>query len=162
MVDQPKAKNSSARVLMWLFEIFAAIILLVDAAARPLYKPLLNWFANLTIIHRFEAWVATLPRFLILVFFAVPFIVAEPLKVFAVYLIAIGMVVSGVVLMAVAYLVSFLVVERIYHAGRDKLLTYAWFKWGMDRVVFVRDLLLSVRDAALLRVRAWMGFRSPE
>jgi hypothetical protein len=75
---------------------------------------------------------------------------------------AIGMVVSGVVLMALAYLVSFLIVERIYHAGRDKLLTYAWFKWGMDRVVFVRNLLLAVRDAAMIRARSWLGFRSPE
>lgn len=149
-------------MVMRLFEVFAAIILIVDAVARPVYRPLLEWFANLAMIHRFEAWIATLPRFVILVFFAVPFIVAEPLKVLAVYLIAIGMVVSGVVLMAVAYLVSFLVVERIYHAGREKLLTYPWFKWGMDRVVFVRDLLLAARDAALVRVRSWLGFRSPE
>lgn len=161
-MNHPQPKNIVVRMLMWLFEVIAAVILMVDAVARPLYRPLHNWFANLTLIHKFEAWIATLPRFLILVFFAVPFIVAEPLKVLAVYMIAIGMVVSGVVLMAVAYLVSFLVVERIYAAGREKLLTYAWFKWGMDRVIFVRDMLLAVRDAALLRVRAWLGFRSPE
>lgn len=161
-MNQLQTKNLIVRILMWLFEIFAAIILMVDAVARPLYRPLLNWFASLTVMHRFEAWIATLPRFLILVFFAVPFIVAEPLKVFAVYLIAIGMVVSGIVLMALAYLVSFLIVERIYHAGRDKLLTYAWFKWGIDRVVFVRNLLLAARDAAMLRLRSWFRFRSPE
>ena len=161
-MNQPQPKTPLIRILMWLFEVFAAIILTVDALARPLYRPLLRWFSNLTIIHRFEAWITTLPRFLILVFFAVPFIIAEPLKVLAVYLIARGLVVTGIVLMGVAYLVSFLVVERIYHAGRERLLTYPWFKWGMDRVVFVRDLLLAARDAARLRVRGWLGFRSPE
>ena len=44
----------------------------------------------------------------------------------------------------------------------EKKLTYAWFKWGIDRVVFVRNLLLAARDAAMLRVRSWFRFSSPE
>jgi hypothetical protein len=67
--------------------------------------------------------------------------------------------VTGVVLLVLAYLVSFLIVERIYEAGREKLLTYWWFAWAMAQIVKVRNLLLAFRDRLLARLRQ---ARSPE
>jgi hypothetical protein len=142
-----------------LFEVAVGSILLIDAIARPLYRPLLDWIAARRIIHRFEAMIKPLPRFVILVLFGVPFAVAEPLKLLAVYLIARGLAVTGVVLLVLAYLVSFLIVERIYEAGREKLLTYWWFAWAMAQIVKVRNLLLAFRDRLLARLRQ---ARSPE
>lgn len=161
MAEQP-AKNPLWRVLLWLFEVVVGAILLIDALARPLYRPLLDWIAERKIIHRFEAMIAPLPRFVILVLFGVPFAVAEPLKVFAVYLIARGLVITGVVLLVFSYLVTFLIVERIYEAGREKLLTYWWFAWAMGHIIRVRDFLLAFRTRIMVRVRAWLQqTRSP-
>jgi hypothetical protein len=42
-----------------------------------------------------------------------------------------------------AYLVSLVVVERIYHAGRAKLKTIAWFAKLMDWLTGIRDRLLA-------------------
>jgi hypothetical protein len=162
LAEQP-VKNPVLSVLLWLFEVAVGFILLIDAVAWPLYRPFLDWLANRQIMHRFAAMIAPLPRFAILVLFGVPFAVAEPLKLLAVYLIARGLAVTGVVLLVLAYLVSFLIVERIYEAGREKLLTYWWFAWAMTQIVKVRDLLLAFRAKAMVRVRDWLRqVRSPE
>jgi hypothetical protein len=158
LAEQP-ARNPVLSILLWLFEVVVGFILLIDAIARPLYRPLLDWIAQRQIMHRFAAMIAPLPRFVILVLFGVPFAIAEPLKVFAVYLIARGLVVTGVVLLVFSYLVTFLIVERIYEAGREKLLTYWWFAWAMAQIVKVRDLLLAFRARIMARLRQ---ARSPE
>lgn len=156
MADQPQ-KHIVWRILTWLFEAVAAIILLLDAIARPLYRPLLDWIAAREIMHRFVALVAPLPRFAILILFGVPFIIAEPLKVFALYLIARGLVITGILLLVFSYLVTFLIVERIYEAGKDKLLTYRWFAWAMTQIGRVRDVLLAIKARIAARARAWLG-----
>ncbi|RYE72459.1 MAG: hypothetical protein EOP19_30515, partial [Hyphomicrobiales bacterium] len=50
-----------------------------------------------------------------------------------------------------AHLMSFVFVERIYHAGREKLLRYRWFAWIMGQIVRVRDNVLG-------RVRATAAY----
>ena len=50
---------------------------------------------------------------------------------------------AGLVVTAFAHLMSFVFVERIYHAGREKLLSYRWFAWIMGQVVRVRDKVLG-------------------
>ena len=158
MTDQPPKKPTS-RLLLWPFQVVVAFILLIDAIARPLYRPMLDWIATRQIMHRFAAAIRPLPRFLILVLFAVPFAVAEPLKVFAVYLIARGLVITGIVLLVFAYLVTFLIVERIYEAGREKLLTYWWFAWVMGIIGRVRDMLLAFKTRVMIGVRSWLQKR---
>ena len=62
----------------------------------------------------------------------------------------------GVVLFVLAYFVTFVVVERIYAAGRDKLRTIGWFA----RLI---DWLFNFRDRVLAWVRAtqaWAFFNA--
>ena len=143
-------------MLLWPFRIIIAIILLIDEVARPLYRPLLDWIATWRIMERFTRAIGSLPRLMILILFAVPFAVAEPLKLLSLVLIARGRVTIGILLLVFAYLVTFLVVERIYHAGRDKLLTYPWFDWAMRQVVQVRKLLADFGNETFARLRAWL------
>jgi hypothetical protein len=136
--------------------IVVAVLLLIDELARPAYRPILDWIATRRFMERFAAAIAPLPRFVILVLFAIPFAIAEPLKLLALLLVARGLVVPGIVLLVLAYLVSFLVVERIYHAGREKLLTYWWFAWAMKQIVLVRNIMVAFRDMTLRTMRAWL------
>ncbi len=158
-MTDPSPKKPVPRFLLWPFQAVVVFILLIDAIARPLYRPLLDWIATRQIMHRFTAAIRPLPRFVILVLFEIPFAIAEPLKVFAVYLIARGLMVTGVVLLVFSYLVTFLVVERIYEAGREKLLTYWWFAWAMTIIGRVRDMLLAVKARAMAGVRSWLRKR---
>lgn len=154
-MNQPK--KSPLRHVTLPIRFLIGLVIVADAAARPVYRPLLNWIASWKIMEAFEAFVARLPRFAILILFAVPFAVAEPLKVFALLLMASGKVVVGLPLMIFSYLVTFLLVERIYHAGREKLLSYGWFAWAMGYVSQVRERLVEFRNEALSTVRGMIS-----
>lgn len=136
--------------------VLTAFVLL-DEIARPFYRPLAAWIASLRIVARAETAIARLPRLAILILLAIPFAVAEPLKIVGVIMIGRGQVAAGLAVLALAYLASFLLVERIFHAGRDKLLSYAWLAWGVAVLADIRNRLLGwVRtSAAWRRAVAW-------
>lgn len=141
----------AAQRVRHLFLLFAEALIIVylalDAFAAPLFRPLIRWFSKLRFVIRLQDVIAALPPYAILVLLAVPFAIAEPAKLFAVILLATGHVIVGVVIFVLAYFVTFVVVERIYSAGRDKLRTIGWFA----RLI---DWLFDFRDRVLAFVRA--------
>lgn len=139
------------RVLTGTGRVLVAVPLVVEALARPAYQPLLRRVSQLAILRRVERWVATKPRWLILLILAVPFLGVEPLKVLGLIWIGEGLLLRGLGLLAFAYGASFVLVERIYHAGRDKLRSYRWLALCIDVAVGIRDSVL----ASLRATRAW-------
>ncbi|WP_281039188.1 MULTISPECIES: hypothetical protein [unclassified Rhizobium] len=148
--------NSRLKTIL-IFPLRAIIVfaLILDGIFRPLYRPIIKAISGLTFIRRLENRIAGLPRFAILLSLAVPFAIAEPMKIVGLFLIAQGTVKTGLVLIILAHLATFLIVERIYHAGREKLLTYAWFAWIMRYVRFAR----SFYDRAKSSVLNWLRLR---
>lgn len=144
-----------ARLLLLPLEALLTLLIVLDELARPLYRPLLRWVATWRLMHRLEAWVAARHRFTILVLLAIPFAIVEPLKVLALLWIGRGAVVPGGILLAFAYLAGFVLVERVYSAGRDKLLTIGWFAWLMGVVTGVREAVSAwARQTAVWRLAA--------
>ncbi|HYP58745.1 MAG TPA: hypothetical protein VEQ35_10760 [Beijerinckia sp.] len=139
----PEGERQSGlrRVLLWLAESLVIFYVALDAIIVPLFRPFLRWFAKLWLVIRFEEFVATLPAYGILVLLAIPFVIAEPAKVYALYLLGTGHVTIGLVTMAGAYLLSLVLVERVYQAGRAKLKTIGWFAKFMNWLVQFRDQL---------------------
>lgn len=132
-----------ARGLLALLRAAITVFVILDEFLRPLYRPLLRRLAELRIMRRLEETVAALPRPLVLLALAIPFAIAEPLKLFGLLLFARGQFWAGLIVTAFAHLMSFVFVERIYHAGREKLLSYRWFAWIMGQIVRVRDHVLG-------------------
>lgn len=128
-----------------------AVPLLAEALARPAYQPVLRAVSRLAFLKRLEHWIAIKPRWLILAVLAVPFFGVEPLKVVGILWIGEGLILRGIGLLAFAYGTSFVLVERIYHAGRDKLRTYHWLAVSLDFVTGIRDAVL----ASLRKTRVW-------
>jgi len=87
--------------------------------------------------------VARLPRFVILVLLLVPLAIAEPLKIYGLLQIGQGHLVRGVLILALAYLASFLLIERIYDAGKSKLMTIGWFAWVINFIAWIRAAILD-------------------
>lgn len=145
-------QSKTKRLIEVAFNAAAAFIIVVDGIARPLYRPILDWASTVDLFRKAEAKIAAMPRPAILLLFAVPFAIAEPAKVLALLWIADGSLVSGILLLAMSYLATFLVVERIYHAGKHKLLTYGWFAWCMRQLSVVREHMASAKG----RVRAYL------
>lgn len=158
----------SERPSIWSWPAEAAVVVYValDGLVGFALRPVNRWLSSLAIIERLGAWIASLPAYVVLFLLLVPFAFAEPAKIFALYLMGTGHVVSGLILIVIAYLVSLLVVERLYHAGREKLHTIPWFARLMDWLTALRDRFLDwARATAAWRaarrlvedVKAWFG-----
>jgi hypothetical protein len=82
--------------------------------------------------------------------------VLEPVKPVGLYLIASGNVIDGTVLIGLGEIAKITIVERIFHAGRDKLMTIPAFAWSYERVMSLRAYLqtLAVWQVMLKVVRA--------
>ncbi|WP_262332376.1 hypothetical protein [Bosea sp. BH3] len=147
--QDPREKSLPARLALGIVRAVLTVFIILDEIARPFYGPLVRWFASLRLVHRLEEAVSRLPRPLVLLALAVPFAIAEPLKLVGLVLMARGAFWPGLIVLGLAHLASFLIVERIYEAGREKLLTYAWFAWIMGLVTRLRDRVLGwVRASA--------------
>jgi hypothetical protein len=151
-----RRRRSPWQLLLLPLRLIIAILVIISEIARPVYRPLVSWFASLTIVKHFSEFIGALPRGVILVLFVVPLAIAEPLKIYALVVIARGHVISGLIIIALAYLMSFLLVERLFHAGRDKLLTYAWLRWIMDRVQIVRIWVAEIKEGIVMTMRGWL------
>lgn len=116
--------------------------------------PVWRWIAALRPLRLLSEWVATLPRWGVLLTLSAPVAISEPLKLGGLYLIAQGQVRSGVVFQIVGHALSILLVERIIHAGLPQLLTWRWFAWGWGWYEAIRasiarwPLVVATRDAA--------------
>ena len=103
--------------------VFAALYFLIDAIFFSLIRPLGTWFSKLPVFRWVGSWVRSLGPYPTLALFAVPLIVLEPVKPVGLYLIASGNVIDGAVLIGVGEIAKITIVERIFHVGRDKLMT---------------------------------------
>lgn len=128
-----------------LLVVEAIVILYValDSFVLPLFRPLLRFLARLRLFKRIEALIASLPPYAILVVLAVPFFIADPAKVYGLFLMGTGHFLSGLAIFVVAYLVSFILVEQIFHAGEAKLRTIGWFAAVLDWLFRLRDKVLA-------------------
>jgi len=125
--DRPANTSWLSRILNPLAQIAVAVYLVLDSLFRTLFRPISRWLAKLGLVIRLEALIARLPAYCVLALLALPFVIAEPAKIYAIYLITSGHVMAGLVLLIAAYLVSVLVVDRIFTAGKAKLVTIPWF-----------------------------------
>jgi hypothetical protein len=73
---------------------------------------------------------------------AVPFMFAEPLKLAAVFIFGSGHLLAGLIVMLCAYVVSALIVERLFKIVKPKLLTLSWFVIIWKKVVDARRTAL--------------------
>lgn len=139
--------------LGFLFRLLCAVVILLDELVRPLYRPLIARIAALRIMHAFERWIAARSVWTILVLLAVPYVTIEPLKFVALIWIADGWAKGGTALLLFAYLVSFVLIERIFAAGRPKLMTLRWMAWIIDTANSVRARLVAALRLDLFRAR---------
>ena len=131
----------------------AVLIVVVWLALDDLFfifvRPIVEALSRLALFQRLGALIRRLPPYAVLVLLAIPFVVVEPLKVLALYLIATGVVIRGVLLLIAAYFVSILTLDSIYKAGETQLMKIGWFAKLIGWIVELRDWALGwVRSTA--------------
>jgi hypothetical protein len=159
MPPEQKERNILRDGLLRIAQALVFVYVVLDAIVAPLFQPLLRWLASIRLVQRLEAAFAHLPPYLILALLLIPYVSAEPAKIYALYLVGTGHLITGAIVMAVAYLVSLVLVEQVYQAGKSRLRTIAWFAVALDWLFDFRDRLVNWMKAtpawsAFLRLRA--------
>lgn len=160
-------RDSFARRLLRLPLVVAvALYFFLDDVVLAAVRPVVAWLAGLRLFERLSAFIHGLGPYPSLLLFAVPFLALQPPKLIALWLIATGRFQVGFALLIASYLVSVVLVERLFHVTRDKLLTIAWFARLYHLVVRLRDWSFAIvrataawQAAAALaaRIREWAG-----
>jgi hypothetical protein len=109
--------------------VVAALYFVVDALALSSLKPLLRKIANLKLFKFIAPWIASLGPYPTLALFVVPLVLLEPIKPFSAYIIGSGHFLFGVLVLVLGEVLKITIVERIFHIGRDKLMTIKAFAW---------------------------------
>ncbi|MDZ4362860.1 hypothetical protein [Brevundimonas sp.] len=142
------------RLLLIPLDLVVGLVILLDELVRPLYRPLIAWFASLRLVARLEAAIGRLPPYGALVALAIPFAIVEPLKLLGLLFLARGAFMAGIVTTAIGHLAGFLLVERVYHAGRAQLLTISWFARIMGWIDAIRQAVIGRIKASAAWQRA--------
>lgn len=140
------------RILKPITYILAAIYFLVDALFMAVALPISRWLARHFEFKRLRAWIKSLPPYPSLALFSVPVIILEPIKPVAAYLVATGQFLSGVAAFVGCELLKLVLVERLFHLTRDKLMRIPAFAWGYGKFIEMR--------AWLQATEAWRAIRA--
>jgi hypothetical protein len=88
---------------------------------------------NQKIPMNFRGWIASLGPYATLALFSVPFIILEPAKPAAAYLAVKGHTFTALGLFVLSELLKLLVVERLFAASREKLMSFRVLAWAYRR-----------------------------
>lgn len=139
------------RALRMPVVVLVALYFLVDDVVLAAIRPLVARLAALRVFERIAAFVHGLSPYPTLLLFAVPFAVLEPPKLAALWFMATGHWRGGLALLVVSHLLSIVLVERLFHVTRDKLLLIPWFARLHRLVVALRDWAFGIVE----RTAAW-------
>ena len=140
------------RILKPVTYILAAIYFLVDAVFMAVARPIASWIGRHFEFRRLRAWIKSLPPYPSLALFSVPVIILEPIKPVAAYLAATGQFLSGVVTFIIGELLKLVLVERLFHLTRDKLMRIPAFAWTYGKFAEMK--------AWLQATEAWRAVRA--
>ncbi len=131
------------RILSVAAEIVVAIYMVFNGIVGQAFGPVMRSLSALRLIQRLEQAIAGLPPYVILVLLVVPFAFAELAKVYAVVMMAEDHFRSGLTIFIGAYVVSILVCERTFQAGKSQLMKIGWFKALIDWVVVLKGHVMG-------------------
>jgi hypothetical protein len=124
-----------------ILAIFAVLYFLIDALFLSLLRPVGRLIGRLDPAVRLGNWVRSLSPYCALTLFLVPLIVLEPAKPVGFFLIASGRAWAGVAVIGIGEVLKILIVERLFHVSRNKLLSIGWFARLYRLVTFWLDWL---------------------
>lgn len=158
-MENPRQPTFALRVLRALLGalravglgLFALLILFEEWGWEPLQQALAR-LAQWIRLRRLEERIAALPPAAALPVFLLPTLLLLPAKLAAVWLLAQGHALLGVVTIALAKLVGTALVARLFALTKPALLRLAWFASVYGRWVAWKDVLLA-------RLRASAGWR---
>lgn len=135
-----------------LLVLLAAFVIFVEEWLWDHLAALMARLGRLPVLRWIEARVAGLPPYAAMTVFLFPAVVLLPFKFAALWLIATGRALTGVILIVGAKVLSTALVARIFMLVRPQLLTLGWF-------ARLHDWYQGFRDRVMARLRALAVWR---
>ena len=107
--------------------VLAALIILFEDFVWARVTALVAVLARLRLVARLEAWALTRSRHATLALFAIPILCLIPFKLFALWLIASGHIVSGILVIIAAKVTGTAISARLFVIAKPKLMTFETF-----------------------------------
>lgn len=136
-------RETARRILTPPLVVFAALWLFLEEYLWVHLAALIARISRLPVVARVEARIAALPPYPAMALFAVPTALIFPLKLLALYLIAAGHALTGLVVIVLAKIVGTAVVARLFTLCRPQLMTVPWFARLYGWITRVRDDLYA-------------------
>jgi len=164
-------KAMTRRLLKPLW-VLIALLFLFEAWLWDLLQPLIAWIVARLPWRAFKAALARgitkLPAAVVVFVFVLPDVILFPVKLFALWILAKGAVVSGTVLFVFAKALGLVTALVLFEVCRDKLMELSWFRWTYDQVMRARawaktqaqplvDQIAATRHRIALRIKALLG-----
>jgi hypothetical protein len=130
--------------------LLAAIYFLVDVVFWTVAKPV-SRLADRWVFDGLRTWIVSLHPYPTLALFAVPVVVLEPIKPVAAYLATTGHIAGGLTVLVAGEVLKLVLIERLFRAGRDKLMSIRAFAWCYDKFRRARQWVESLPAWQLMR-----------
>ena len=164
MSSRAKQRFSTTKRLKRLiaapFVLLAAVIILLEDWLWDDLARLAAAIGRLPIFRQIEALIVRLPPYAALAFFAVPSALLVPVKLIALYFIAHGHTMVGLLTVAAAKIAGTALVARLFTLTRPKLLRIAWFAWLYERfIAFKATVYAAIKSTWVYRAAHQMHVR---
>ena len=132
------------RLLAAPFVVIAAIVVLFEEWRWDDLRRIAASVGGMPLFRKIESFIAGLPPYAALATFGVPSMLLIPVKLFALYLIAYGQPIVGLMMFIGARIVGTALVARIFDLTKHNLFRIGWFTWLYERFL---DFKTQVNEA---------------
>ncbi len=147
----------------FLLSIFAILVILEEWLWDVLALAG-QWFSRVLHLERFDVWLSNASPKQALLTFLIPLIIVTPFNVLAIFLLAHGAILQGVLLEIGVKLFGTLLIARIFRLVKTALLTFSWFAkiyntisgvlhWAHDVIHQTAIYQLSLKLKAAIKIQ---------
>lgn len=148
------------RLLAAPFVILAAVFILLEDWLWDDLARLAAAIGRLPILRQLEGFITRLPPYWALAFFAVPSTLLIPVKLIALYFVAHGHALAGLMTVAAAKVAGTALVARLFSLTRPNLLRITWFAWVYEKfIAFKARVYDAIKATRAYRVAHQMKLR---
>lgn len=147
-----------------------AIFLIIEEWLWDFLNALGHILAKLLFLQDFERWLSQTSPLTALLAISIPLLIVTPINLAALFLLAHGLILQGIVLEIVAKLMGTLLVARVFALTKPQLLTFkiiariyttitGWLRWAHEKIAetAIYRAAKAFKAAAKARIQTWLG-----
>lgn len=153
-----------------LFLSILAVFVLVEEWLWDILATIAYWLSVILHLKRFDAWLSSLNPLPALCAFFIPLIIVTPFNLLALFLLAHGAIIQGVILELIIKLVGTLLIARVFRLTKPALLTFTWLSWIYNTVThlltwahtiihqtLIYKLIANIKTAIKIKIANWFN-----